>query len=395
MTQSTNSWLCLNCGHTQPLAPGTAPVATSPAAAPAAVESPAPPPPSPPVPAPEIATAVPAPQTFISAKPVPKKPQLALIAAISGVALLVIGGGAWATVQYLQPKPVANCAPLQATTLDSATLHTAFTNFVVALKAGDQACIDQLASADLTREVLLSRPAVKDGRWVVARSQIAPAWNVRVASLPAVLDATKFTQAPYTPAAKLNNEPTNSAKLGVTSGVAVQYPIKYNDADMSLSLSFIISGGVVLADQILIDSRSTSAATPTATPTPAPSPGKSAKPPTPSLKTVTVALPAAAGPAAALSADTITLAEANIRTIWSSLQAYNGNTSYYPDNIAYSTLSSYSTAADAFVAPAGTAFIYKPAPSGCTTAAHTCQSFTLDAVNGGNKVSFYTKTSAD
>jgi cytoskeletal protein RodZ len=80
-----------------------------------------------------------------------------------------------------------------------------------------------------------------------------------------------------------------------------------------------------------------------------------------------------------------TEANYNMQAISSCLEAYYTVNVYYPSDIAYSNFSDMCSSSSPFTPPAGIHYSYVPTPAGCSTAAHNCQHFTLDALDSNNK----------
>ncbi len=76
-------------------------------------------------------------------------------------------------------------------------------------------------------------------------------------------------------------------------------------------------------------------------------------------------------------------AENNIKTIASSLEEFYFVNKYYPNSIDPGTLGDLKIELDKDVsaAPANTKYVFTPFPTGCTTVAKNCNSFSLSAVD--------------
>jgi len=78
-------------------------------------------------------------------------------------------------------------------------------------------------------------------------------------------------------------------------------------------------------------------------------------------------------------------ASAQAKLIQSALEAYYKANQAYPGDLTPANLVNLpgvsGVTSDTFTAPAGTKFDYKPAPSGCTTAAKDCKSYVLEALD--------------
>lgn len=76
--------------------------------------------------------------------------------------------------------------------------------------------------------------------------------------------------------------------------------------------------------------------------------------------------------------------------IKSRLEAYQTTNGYYPGDIEASTFAGDGCSGDSctsmFSPPPGIHFVYTPSPSGCTTSAHNCQHYTLEAVDSSGNI---------
>lgn len=100
-------------------------------------------------------------------------------------------------------------------------------------------------------------------------------------------------------------------------------------------------------------------------------------------------LPALSSPSVASSAITPqqkSLAEVNIAGIHDLLAEYDANNGYYPGTLDPAQIlpKGNSSSLNMFTPPTGVKYLYKVSPTGCTTEAKNCQSYTLNAVQTAN-----------
>jgi len=139
------------------------------------------------------------------------------------------------------------CTPPVASSVDKAVAITAYTTFTSAIKRADQSCVDNLSSNHLKQYEAQLHPTV-NGNWITAKGSILPSMTDRLSSLPTSLNNSEFIQAEYTQAVTLD-------KLNATPpvGITLKYPLSgANNIQYHLNISFILEGGKIVADEILL-----------------------------------------------------------------------------------------------------------------------------------------------